>query len=481
MELRQSLQLKQQLKLTPELQQAIKLLQLTRLELATLVQEELAENPVLEELPSSRPEEVSVASIEQVAETQREESESGVVKDNVRDDDFDWRKVVEEQRDQAPLPSNVVRRNEDLPPFDANLTREEELAEHLLWQLRMLKLTSLQQEIGVELILNVDDNGYLGPEVVESLAEEFDVTPDIVVEVLGRIQRMDPVGCGAQSLEQCLSIQAEVLYPDDDLLQTVILSHLRDLVGRGILNLAQKLGVTHEELEDTRELITTLDPKPGRNYGGGKTQYVVPDVYVRKENDGYVVFLNDDGLPKLRIGSYYKNLLDKKIGDDTKDYLKKKVRSALWFLKSIHQRQNTIRLVAESIVRKQGDFFDHGVSRLKPLVLREVADDIGMHESTVSRVTSNKYMYTPQGLYSMKFFFNPGIQSNDGGDDLASQAVKERIKGLVGAEDPTQPLSDQSLVSILKEEGITIARRTVAKYRNQLGLLSSSKRVRLGR
>jgi len=299
-----------------------------------------------------------------------------------------------------------------------------------------------------------------------------------VLELLSQIQRMDPLGVAARSLEECLSVQAEVHFPGNELLQKVIQHHLSDLVGRNILALAKKLDVDHDVLEEIRQIITTLDPKPARNYTGEDAQYIVPDVFVRKMGDDLVVFLNEDGLPKLKIGSYYKSLLDGHLTGETKEYLQKKVRSAVWFMRSINQRMNTVRLVAESIVRYQRDFFLSGVAHLRPLVLREVANDIGMHESTVSRVTSNKYMHTPQGLYSMKFFFNPGIGSSQG-EDVASETVKQRIRTLVSEEDRRRPVSDQQLVEILDKEGLSIARRTVAKYRTQLGILPSSKRVYL--
>lgn len=478
MELRQTVSLRQTLKITAELQQAIKLLQLNRLELATLVQQELSENPVLEEVETVNPDQVSLDSVADRATAPDEVGESGVVQEPQGDKDLDWEQVVREYNEAGPLPASIVRRNEDLPPFDANLTRKDDLYDHLLWQLRMSRLEPDEMGIGVEIIHNIDNNGYLAVDVPEALAVELEVPLEKVLYVLSAVQHMDPLGVGARTLEECLLVQAEIAYPDNELVATIIQSHLPDLVGRGIIALARRLGVSLEAVEEARELITNLDPKPGRNFSGDDPQYVSPDVYVRKVGDDFEVVLNEDGLPKLRIGSYYKSLLDRDINTETKDYLKKKVRGALWFLRSIHQRMNTVRLVAESIVKRQKPFFHHGVSHLRPMVLRQVADEIGMHESTVSRVTSNKYMHTPHGLLPMKFFFNPGIESQSG-DDVASEAVKHRIKALISGEDPASPLSDQQLVEILDKEGLTIARRTIAKYRTQLGILSSSKRVRL--
>ena len=469
MELRQTLQLKQQLRLTMELQQAIKLLQLNRLELATLVQQELSENPLLEELPESRPEETPVADLDSPAPDDGPEPK----------EDDDWKKVIEDYRDSGPLPGGVRKPAEDRPPLEATLSKVEDLYDHLLWQLRMSRVSETQMQIGAELIGNLGDNGYVTWDVVVSIGDRLGQPVEEVDSVRVMIQRFDPVGVASISIEECLLIQARVFYPDEDLVHTIIEDHLPELVGRNVLTLAKRLGVSDEDIEEARAIITSLDPKPGRNFSAEHTHYVVPDVYVQKVIDDYEVILNEDGLPKLRISAYYKDLISGKIKPDTKEYLKRKVRSAVWFLRSIHQRQNTVRLVAESIVKHQRAFLDHGVSELRPLVLRDIAEDIEMHESTISRVTSNKFMHTPQGLYSMKFFFNPRIESS-GGEDLASMAVKDKIRTLIAEEDPRKPLSDQQVVDILKGQGVQIARRTVAKYRGQLRILPSSKRVRLG-
>jgi len=466
MELRQTLQLKQQLRLTQQLQQAIKLLQLNRLELAAIVQQELSENPLLEELPGTGAEEVPMTSL------QGEEPAAQEPKD-----EDDWKKIIEEHRDRAPL-GGRVKKTTDLPPFEATLTKKEDLYDYLIWQLQMSRLSREQQMIGMELIGNINHNGYILSESVYSIAEQLDVPMDDVEQVRRLVIRFDPVGVGAVTLEECLLEQARVFYPDDELLRAMIVDHLPDLVGRSILTLHRRLGVTEREVEETRAIITSLDPKPGRNFSGEPTQYVTPDLYVRKDDDEYIVVLNEDGLPKLRISSYYRNLIGGKIKEETKEYLKRKVRSAVWFLRSIHQRQSTVKLVGESIVKFQREFLDHGIGHLRPLVLRDVAEDIEMHESTVSRVTSNKFMHTPQGLFGMKFFFNPRIQSR-GGEDLASEAVREKIRDLVSSEDPRKPMSDQQIVETLATQGLKIARRTVAKYRGQLGIMSSSKRVRL--
>ena len=328
------------------------------------------------------------------------------------------------------------------------------------------------------IIGNLDHNGYLPLDSVVLIAERLGHTEEEVEEVRQLVLLFDPVGVAATGLEECLTAQALVFCPENELVLTIIASHLPDLVGRCVLALPRRLGVSEADLEEAHAIIRSLDPKPGRNYSNEEPQYVTPDVYIRKLDGEYVVVLNEDGMPKLRISSYYRSLLDDKIKPDTKEYLKQKVRSAVWFLRSIHQRQSTVKLVGERIVAEQRDFLDKGVAFLRPLVLRDVADAIEMHESTVSRVTKSKFVHTPQGIFPMKFFFNPRIESH-GGEDLASEAVREKIKVLVAGEDSRKPLSDQQIVGELCRQGLKIARRTVAKYRGQLGILSSSKRVKL--
>jgi len=461
----------QRLKLTIELQQAIKLLQLTRLELLATIQQELAENPVLEEIPVVEQEEAAAS---------QQQQEPAAPQDGTIPDDDDWKKTLEEYRDRPPLPgSGRPARSDDLPTADAALVEREDLYDHLLWQLQMSKLDPTAMVIGTEIIGNLGENGDLAPAVVESIAEKLAVPLERAHVVRRVIQRFDPVGVASISLEDCLLVQAEVYYPEDALLQTIIRDHLAELVGRNMAGLARKLGVNDEDVEDVRDIIMTFDPKPGRSLGGESANYVEPDVFVEKAGDDYIVFLNEDGLPKLRLSAYYTGLLETGIKKDTREYLKKKVRSAEWFMKSIHQRQQTIRVVAESIVRFQKEFLDRGMDGLKPLVLRDVAADIKMHESTVSRVTTAKYMHTPRGLFPMKFFFNARLGS-DSGDDVATQTVKEKIRILVAQEDPRKPLSDSELVARLSESGVRIARRTVAKYRELLGILASSKRIRPG-
>jgi RNA polymerase sigma-54 factor len=295
--------------------------------------------------------------------------------------------------------------------------------------------------------------------------------------VLAVIQTFDPLGVGARNLRECLLIQARILLPEDTLVLTIIDQHLDGLVGRSSMHLQKALALTDIEMRRVFAAIATLDPKPGRGFSRTAPEYEIPDVFVEKRGGEWVVTLNESGLPRLRVSDYYRRVLHQDKNADTRDFLKTKVRSAVWFVRSIYQRQSTIQKVAESIFRFQRDFLERGPKYLRPLVLREVAAEVGMHESTISRVTTKKYAQTPQGVFELKYFFGARIESGRG-EDLSAEAVRERIRALVAREDARTPLSDQAIVDILKRENLKIARRTVAKYRQQLGLLSSADRIR---
>jgi RNA polymerase sigma-54 factor len=305
-------------------------------------------------------------------------------------------------------------------------------------------------------------------------------------KVLKIIQRLDPVGCAARDLRECLLVQAKVFItegegkddPDAELLPAIIRKHLKAVESKKYQAIARDLQVSLEEVVAAVKLLSHLDPKPGRNYSGEEPQYITPDVYIHKIGEEYVTVLNDDGLSKLRISQHYRNALKNGASAQSKEYIQEKLRSAVWLIRSIHQRQRTIVKVTDSIIKFQREFLDKGIAFLKPLILRDVAEDIGMHESTVSRVTTNKYVHTPQGIYELKFFFNSSIARANGGDDIASEAVKNQIKQIVSGEPGDKPYSDQRIVEILRSQNVDIARRTVAKYREVLGILPSSKRKR---
>jgi len=361
------------------------------------------------------------------------------------------------------------------------LTRSESLAEHLSWQLRFHNLTAAEEQIASLIIGNLDVGGYLQASI-EEIAASTGESAELVEHVLQIIQACDPPGIGARDLRECLLLQLRAHGLDDPSVQdpTVLLAtaivrdHLSALEGRRFERIAKDLKVTSEEVSRAIKLITSLEPKPGGNFSSeGDVRYVIPDVHVHKVGDEYVVTLNEEGLPRLRVSASYRRLLAE--GGEAKDYVQEKIRAAAWLIKSIHQRQRTLLLVAQSIVKFQEEFLNYGVSRMRPLVLRDVADDIGIHESTVSRAISSKYIATPRGIYALKKFFTTGLKGRQG-QDVAAESIKERIREMITAEDPTRPLSDEEIAHVLSRDNVIIARRTVAKYRENMNLLPSVKR-----
>lgn len=469
--------------MTPQLQQAIKLLQLSRMELADLIQTEMVENPLLEELPDQ-------SEIATPVETQREretESEVSSLKSEQSDEsaqadkaveEIDWERYLENY--SSPLPAaGVGGGGDDLPGYDQTLTKSDDLVMHLLRQLGQAEARDIERALGEVIIHNLDDEGYLRGTTLEEIAEMTGSDIDDVEDALLLVQELDPLGVGARDLRECLLIQAQVEHPSDDVLRGVIGEHISDLERKDYPAIARALGVSKAAVMDAHRTIMTFDPKPGRQFNEDSPTYITPDIYIVRESGEWIARLNEDGLPRLRVSNYYRTALRAEGEKKAKEYVQERLRSAQWLIRSIHQRQRTIVKVTESIIRFQRDFFDKGIQHLRPLVLRQVADDIGMHESTVSRVTTNKYVHTPRGIYELKFFFNSSIKKQ-GPDDIAAEAVKHHIKQLIAEENPRKPFSDQKLVVFLKERhGIEIARRTVAKYREMLGILSSSKRKQL--
>jgi len=468
MELKQQLKLSQQLIMTPQLQQAIKLLQMSRMELSELVQEELLENPVLEEGAEARDARSSPA----------EEAEPSPLNPaEAKKDEIDWERYIENYTQQAPMPS-VRRNDEDMPGLESTLSTVEDLTDYLGWQLRMGEFMEDERRFAALVIGNLDDNGYLRvdgvdpSEVVPRLSAEAGLDAEDAEEVLEMIQQFDPVGVAARSLEECLTIQAKH-FGMDDLVFRVIADHLSDLEKRHYPAIAKALDCPLEEVYDVAQIIAELEPRPARRFQTEEPRYIVPDVYVHRVSDEYYVVANDDGMPKLKISGFYRSAMAD--NPKAKEYIQDKLRSAQWLIRSIDQRRKTIVRVTECIVEKQRDFFDKGIEYLKPMILRDVAETVGMHESTISRVTSNKYVHTPRGTFELKYFFNSAIR-RDNQTDIASESVKQAIKNIIGGEDEKAPLSDQRIVEILAQDDIKIARRTVAKYREMLRILSSSKR-----
>src|SRR5512138_391643 len=489
LELKQHLKMTQQLVMTPQLQQAIKLLQLSRMELVDLIRTEVTENPLLE--GADEPEEEPVQSGDSPAEVADHDAKPEVkeaekeqeVKGEEGANEIDWDQYLDHYQLQGhTAPSNRNLSDEEMPGYEATLTRKTDLVDHLVWQLRLSGLSEDEERVAMLIIGNLDDDGYFKMPAVEGEGDDATVRDPIVgvgVElaegVLKKVQSLDPVGVAARDLRECLLIQVRHLNADTPEIVAIIERHLKHLESKNYGAIAKDLKIPVEEVVKAVKVISRLEPKPGRAYSGEEAQYITPDVYVYKMGDRYVTVLNDDGLSKLRISGMYRSALKNGQAGAAKEYIQDKLRSAVWLIRSIHQRQRTIYKVTESIVKFQRDFLDKGISHLRPLILRDVAEDIGMHESTVSRVTTNKYVHTPQGIYELKFFFNSAINKT-GGDEIASEAVKNHIKQIVAAEDAKHPHSDQKIVEILKGQGIEIARRTVAKYREVLGILPSSRR-----
>ncbi len=472
--LKQNLALKQTLRMTPQLQQAIRLLQLSRLELETEIRKEMDENPVLEE------------GMEAINTEETKESENPEQHDDIQDprkqDEFEWDSYFEAQ--QRVRETNFSH-NDEIMNYEGLIANKETLHDYLSWQASLHGFNEEELTQAMMIIESIDDDGYLKTSI-ESIARENKMDMKDMEEVLVMVQEFDPPGVGARNLKECLLIQAKHLQEDTHDFVHLIENHIHDLENRNYTSIAKTMNITVDEVVDICGIINTMEPKPGRRFSSNETHYVTPDVYVCKVGEKYAISLNEDGLPKLRISNFYKNMLakeenkepnsEKKTKEDkAQDYIQDKLRSALWLIKSIHQRQRTIYKVAESIVKHQTEFFEKGPGFIKPMILKDIADDIEMHESTVSRVTTSKYMHTPQGIFELKYFFNSGI-SKTGGGTLASESVKLKIKKMISDEDPKKPLSDQKIVNLLKEEGIEIARRTVAKYRDLLKILPSSKR-----
>jgi len=359
--------------------------------------------------------------------------------------------------------------DDERPSFEATLSRRPTLAEHLEWQLQLTDMPIEEHVVATFIIGNLDERGYLRS-TVEEIARQAGALEEVVERALERVQDLDPAGVAARDLHECLVIQVRALEIDDPIVIRIIDEALDKLIKRDFRGVATQLDISVEEVSMAATVIGRLEPRPGRAFGGDDPVYIIPDIYVYKIADEFHIVLNDDGLPRLRINGLYRDVLAKKdpiVPKATKDYVHAKVRSALWLIKSIPQRQRPLYKVMESI------------NYLKPLNLRDVADDIEMHESTVSRVTTNKYVHTPQGIFELKYFFNSSINRVEG-EAVASESVKERIRRLIVNEDPRRPLSDQRIAEMLKVANIDIARRTVTKYRESMNLLSSTKRRQVG-
>ncbi|MBU0465836.1 MAG: RNA polymerase factor sigma-54 [Proteobacteria bacterium] len=476
--LQQSLILTQQLVMTPQLQQAIKLLQLSRLELAEMIQQEMEQNPALEESMVDELSDKNITALESTTDSPEKETltKEVTIEEKIRTD-TDWENYINEYNSTGRV--YTESENTEAPNYEAFTSEKKTLKDHLQWQLGLSGLNEKQEEIGIMMIGNLNKDGYLCSDVGE-IAQACNADIKIVEEVLSILQTFDPPGVCARDLCETLLIQVQQLGINNPIIIEIIKTHLKNLENRNTKKIAKALKISTDDVRAAVNIIQYLEPKPGRKFSTDEPAYIIPDIYVYKDGDGFKIIMNDDGLPKLKINRFYKDAIanGRKISKDTKNYLNEKMQSASWLIKSIQQRQKTIYLVMESILKFQKDFFENGIAYLKPLILKDIAEDIEMHESTISRVTTNKYAYTPQGLFELKYFFNSSIERT-GGESMASASVKDRIRLLIENEDHESPLSDEKLSSILQDANIQIARRTVAKYRKVLNILPSNKRKQL--
>jgi len=474
--------LSQQLVMTPQLRQAIKILQVSRAELETLIDQELTENPVLEENADEKAEassDVPTVDGPNGAEEYPAEGEPDVQQASTVGE-IDWKEYAENYSNDIHGSVGGGSDSDDddrRAALENMLVKRTLLPDHLMWQLRLSDLTDQEKEVGALVIGSLDKDGYL-PLQSGELAFLADTWPDveIVERVLRRLQDFDPPGVAARDLAECLLIQLRQLgLGDDSLPARIVREHLPLLESRRFDRLARDLGVPLEQIAEATKVISVLEPKPGRDFSDTDTRYVTPDVFVHKVGEEYVVTLNEEGLPRLRVSSFYRRMLGQNGSPEARGYIQEKMRAAAWLIKSIHQRQRTLYMVTSSIVKFQEEFLDKGVAFLRPLVLKDVANDIGMHESTVSRATAGKYVHTPQGTFELKYFFTSSLRGGHG-TEVSAESVKERIREIIAKEDARKPYSDQYIAELLSKEQVDIARRTVAKYRELMGILPSSKR-----
>ena len=478
-ELKQNLKLSQQLVMTPQLQQAIKLLQVTRFELVDVIAQEIEENPLLEieddENTYAAPETLTETDSVFAMEGEKPvDSAKELMGDGDGKEDFDWGNYLEDYAVQT-----LVRRKSDdeETSWDNFLTKAQTLIEYLMWQLKLTPLSIDEFSAGEFIIMSLDEDGYLRISIDE-IAREVDCPTAEVESALTRVQSFDPPGVAARDLKECLLLQAENINADM-VVKSVIENCLKDLELRNYSQIAKKVKRSEKEVMLAIDVIRKMNPKPGSAFSEDKAYPVVPDVSIIPDNDGYRIIINDDGIPRLRINTMYQEMIGNTKGEfdksENKKYISEQMQAAKQLIKSIEQRQSTIYKVTESIVKCQKDFFDKGVGQLKPLILRDIAMDIGMHESTISRVVSNKYALTPQGTYLLKYFFSGSISTSDG-EMMASTAVKDEIRKILLVENQLKPYNDSQIAALLKDKGINLARRTVAKYREMMNVLPSSHR-----
>jgi RNA polymerase sigma-54 factor len=510
--------LKQQLVLTPQLRQRIEMLQMTNIELSELIQQELINNPVLEEVQDENEVPESTNGYEEDQQLNlspdNEESVKGdepedqyldgeayeysteteFVPHEYADVDNDFKDEVDSTQTQAVDPfeevdfgqafqdyldpgykTQPIEVRDDLPQFDQFLTNPPKLAEHLEWQLNLLALPADLKEAAIAIIGNLDEDGRLA-DTIEEICSICELPAEIVEKARQIVMQLDPVGCGALNVQECLIAQLLQSDNKDPLTIKLIEKHFPDLQPSKLLNLSKQLGVSLEKLKEQIEIIRKLDPFPGRKYSASDPVYVTPEIYIEKVDDDYVIYFADDTTFRLRINTYYQQILQRDdTPKETKDFIKEKLRSAIDLLRNIEHRRQTIYRVVECIVRRQREFLDKGVEFLKPMMMKEIAEEIGLHPSTISRVVNRKYAYTPQGIIELRRFFTEGMMNEDG-EEVSTRIIKLKIKKMISEENPHEPLTDEQIAKLLQKDGIKISRRTVAKYREQMKIPGSRER-----
>lgn len=457
--------LSQRLAMTPSLLQKIELLTLSRLELSELITQELSENPVLEEVTESSDLEAS---------DRLPEKDEGGESENDRYEDFDYEYFFGEY-----LGSSTHRKEQEVPEerpsFDLFLSKPSSLCDHLNWQLNLSEVSKEVHDVAYYLIGNINPDGYLTVSL-EEVAEALEAPLSRVEEALGLVQAFDPVGVGSRDLRECLLRQMAAAGLEGTLAERLVRDYLSQIQQKRFRDVARELNCSLEDISAALETIRTFSPRPGQKYSSDEPVYIQPDVYIYRAGNGYQVVMNDDGLPKLRLNRAYRRLLkEATVSKDTKTFIKERFRSAMELLKSIDQRQQTIYRVCAAIVERQSEFLDKGWMNLRPMLIKDLAEELEVHSSTISRVVANKYAYTPQGVIELRKFFTVGVESSDG-ESLSIVHVKQKIRKIIEGEDPKKPLSDQKICKLLNQEGIQITRRTVAKYRDQLNIPGSRER-----
>ena len=517
--LRLTHQLQQKMILTPQLRQRIEMLQMTSLELAELIEQEMVANPILEEIqPGDEVQEISDSILDQnsdghdaefqagndpgsdavhesvvdyadaepyMPETPSSNGDDPATLETAADDDFhtessdsfdeiDYGREFQDYLDPG-YRTQEIEYKEDGPSFEQFLTHSPNLSEHLEWQLNMLSLDEERDYAASLIIGNLDEDGRLTA-TNEEIADMAGTTEDLVEEARQAVMQLDPVGCGARDVKECLIAQLIARGDGESLSVSLVRDHLEDLQPHRLQHLAKKTGIEIHRLDDEIGRIRTLDPYPGRRYSSEEAIYVAPEVYIEKVDDDFVVYFADDGSPRLRISPTYHKLADQSdTTKETRDFIKEKVRSAVDLLRNIEHRRQTIYRVVECIVDRQRDFLEYGVEHIKPMMLKDIAEDIGMHLSTISRVVNRKYAHTPQGVIELRRFFSEGMM-NEEGEEVSTRILKLRIKKLIEEEDSKKPLTDDDIAKVLSKEGVKLSRRTVAKYRDQMQNAGSRER-----